>query len=132
MSIVQKIKVMVVDDQVTSRLLLTEALQSLGFKSISVAKDGEEAVRALIQDPHHLIISDFNMPKMDGLALLQAVRNNPATKKSAFIILTAQGDRALVQKAAALGANNVLAKPFTAEKIKAAIEAVFGSLLLGK
>lgn len=110
---------MVVDDQVTSRLLLTEALQSLGFKSISVAKDGEEAVRALIQDPHHLIISDFNMPKMDGLALLQAVRNNPATKKSAFIILTAQGDRALVQKAAALGANNVLAKPFTAEKIKA-------------
>ncbi|NRF07623.1 response regulator [Agrobacterium pusense] len=132
MSIAQKIKVMVVDDQVTSRLLLTEALQSLGFKSISVAKDGEEAVRALIQDPHHLIISDFNMPKMDGLALLQAVRNNPATKKSAFIILTAQGDRALVQKAAALGANNVLAKPFTAEKIKAAIEAVFGSLLLGK
>ncbi|MDH1271220.1 response regulator [Rhizobium pusense] len=132
MSIAQKIKVMVVDDQVTSRLLLTEALQSLGFKSISVAKDGEEAVRALVQDPHHLIISDFNMPKMDGLALLQAVRNNPATKKSAFIILTAQGDRALVQKAAALGANNVLAKPFTAEKIKAAIEAVFGSLLLGK
>ena len=86
----------------------------------------------MVQDPHHLIISDFNMPKMDGLALLQAVRNNPATKKSAFIILTAQGDRALVQKAAALGANNVLAKPFTAEKIKAAIEAVFGSLLLGK
>ncbi len=132
MSIAQKIKVMVVDDQVTSRLLLTEALQSLGFKSISVAKDGEEAVQALQQDPHHLIISDFNMPKMDGLALLQAVRNNPATKNAAFIILTAQGDRALVQKAAALGANNVLAKPFTAEKIKAAIEAVFGSLLLGK
>ena len=55
MSIAQKIKVMVVDDQVTSRLLLTEALQSLGFKSISVAKDGEEAVRALLQDPHHLV-----------------------------------------------------------------------------
>ena len=50
--------------------------------------------------------------------LQAAVRTNPATKKAAFIILTAQGDRALVQKAAALGANNVLAKPFTIEKMK--------------
>ena len=54
--------------------------------------------------------------------------SNPNTKKAAFIILTAQGDRALVQKAAQLGANNVLAKPFTIEKMKAAIEAVFGAL----
>lgn len=127
-SIAHKIKVMVVDDQVTSRLLLTEALQSLGFKHISVAKDGEDAFGQLAKDPHHLVISDFNMPKMDGLGLLQAVRTNASTKKSAFIILTAQGDRALVQKAAALGANNVLAKPFTTDKIKSAIEAVFGAL----
>ncbi|MDH0910481.1 response regulator [Rhizobium pusense] len=132
MGLAEKIKVMVVDDQVTSRFLLTEALQSLGFKNISVAKDGEDAFGMLVREPHHLIISDFNMPRMDGLSLLQAVRANPGTKKSAFIILTAQGDRVLVQKAAALGANNVLAKPFTSEKIKNAIEAVFGSLLLGK
>jgi two-component system chemotaxis response regulator CheY len=85
-------------------------------------------MKIMAQQPHHLVISDFNMPKMDGLGLLAAVRNNPATKKAAFIILTAQGDRALVTKAAALGANNVLAKPFTIEKMKAAIEAVFGAL----
>ena len=120
-SIAHKIKVMVVDDQVTSRLLLTETLQSLGFKHISVAKDGEDAFGQLIKEPHHLVISDFNMPKMDGLGLLQAVRTNASTKKSAFIILTAQGDRPL-------GANNVLAKPFTTDKIKSAIEAVFGAL----
>jgi len=130
MGIAERIKVMIVDDQVTSRLLLTEALQKLGFTQISVARDGQEALEVLIHEPHHLVISDFNMPKMDGLQLLKAVRDNASTKKSAFIILTAQGDRALVQKAAALGANNVLAKPFTKEKIKTSIEAVFGVLEL--
>jgi two-component system chemotaxis response regulator CheY len=81
-----------------------------------VAGDGEQGAKIMAQQPHHLVISDFNMPKMDGSDFLQAVRSNPATKKAAFIMLTAQGDRALVQKAAALGANNVLAKPFTIEK----------------
>lgn len=128
MSIAEKIKVLIVDDQVTSRLLLGDALQQLGFKQITVAGDGEQGAKIMAQQPHHLVISDFNMPKMDGLGLLAAVRNNPATKKAAFIMLTAQGDRALVTKAAALGANNVLAKPFTIEKMKAAIEAVFGAL----
>lgn len=128
MSIAEKIKVLIVDDQVTSRLLLSDALTQLGFKQITAAGDGQQGAQIMAQQPHHLVISDFNMPKMDGLGLLQAVRSNPATKKAAFIILTAQGDRALVQKAAQMGANNVLAKPFTIDKMRAAIEAVFGSL----
>jgi two-component system chemotaxis response regulator CheY len=128
MSLAQKIKVLVVDDQVTSRLLIGEALQSLGFSQITVAGDGQQGLAIMQQQPHHLVISDFNMPKMDGLGLLQAIRSNAQTKRAAFIMLTAQGDRALVQKAAQLGANNVLAKPFTIDKIRAAIEAVFGSL----
>lgn len=128
MSIAEKIKVLIVDDQVTSRLLLGDALQQLGFKQITVACDGEVGLKVMRQNPHHLVISDFNMPKMDGLELLHAVRANPATKRAAFIMLTAQGDRALVQKAASLGANNILAKPFTIQKMQAAIEAVFGAL----
>jgi two-component system, chemotaxis family, chemotaxis protein CheY len=117
MSLAQKIKVLIV-----------EALQQLGFSQITVAADGEQGLAIMNQQPHHLVISDFNMPKMDGLGLLQAVRANNATKRAAFIMLTAQGDRALVQKAAQLGANNVLAKPFTIDKMRAAIEAVFGAL----
>lgn len=128
MSLAQKIKVLIVDDQVTSRLLLGEALQSLGFSQITVAGDGQQGLAIMQQQPHHLVISDFNMPKMDGLGLLQAIRSDGQLKRAAFIILTAQGDRALVQKAAQLGANNVLAKPFTIEKMRAAIEAVFGAL----
>lgn len=128
MSVAPKIKTLIVDDQVTSRLLLGEALQQLGFTRITTAGDGKQALDIMQKDPHHLVISDFNMPVMDGLGLLQAIRGNAATKRAAFIILTAQGDRALVQKAASLGANNVLAKPFTIDKMKAAIEAVFGAL----
>ena len=122
------LNVLVVDDQLTMRSLIRNSLQQIGVREISEAADGELALRSIITKPVHLVISDFNMPKMDGLGLLQAVRTNPTTKKAAFIILTAQGDRALVQKAAQLGANNVLAKPFTIEKMKAAIEAVFGAL----
>ena len=128
MSIAEKIKVLIVDDQVTSRLLLSDALTQLGFKQITSAGDGEQGMKIMEQQPHHLVISDFNMPKKDGIEFLQMVRANPSTKKAAFIILTAQGDRALVQKAAQLGANNVLAKPFTIDKMRAAIEAVFGAL----
>ena len=122
------ISVLVVDDQMTMRSLVRTSLQQIGMRDIREAADGEAGLREIVTKPAHLVISDFNMPKMDGLGLLQAVRTNPATKKAAFIILTAQGDRALVQKAAQLGANNVLAKPFTIEKMKAAIEAVFGAL----
>ena len=128
MSLAEKIKVLIVDDQVTSRLLLSDALTHLGFKQTTAPGDGEQGMKIMEQQPHHLVISDFNMPKMDGLGFLHAVRANPTTKKAAFIILTAQGDRALVQKAAQLGANNVLAKPFTIDKMRAAIVAVFGSL----
>lgn len=130
MSIAERVKVLIVDDQFTSRVLLGDALQQLGFQQITVAVDGEQGARIMAQQPHHLVISDFNMPKMDGLGLLAAVRNNPRTKKAAFLMLTSQGDRALVMKAAALGANNVLAKPFTIERMKAAIEAVFGPINL--
>jgi len=130
MGIAERIKVMVVDDQVTSRLLLSEALTELGFRTISVARDGEDALTLLKREQHHLVISDYNMPKMDGLSLLKEVRGETSMRKTAFIILTAQGDRALVQRAALLGANNVLAKPFTTEKLRRALEGVFGVLEL--
>ena len=73
MSIAEKIKVLVVDDQVTSRLLLSEALQSLGFKNITVAADGAQGLQIMKTEPHHLVISDFNMPVMDGLGFLEGV-----------------------------------------------------------
>jgi two-component system chemotaxis response regulator CheY len=62
------ISVLVVDDQLTMRALIRNALQQIGFKDIREAPDGEEALKNLLAKPANLVISDFNMPKMDGLA----------------------------------------------------------------
>ncbi|MGC1301028.1 MAG: response regulator [Caulobacteraceae bacterium] len=122
------IKVLVVDDQLTIRSLVRGGLQQLGFKDIDEAPDGEEALRQLIVKPAQLIISDYNMPKLDGLNLLRAVRAHEPLKKTAFIMLTGRADKELVQKAVQYGVNNYLVKPFTITTLKDKIEAVFGAL----
>ena len=71
------INCLVVDDQQTIRSLVRSGLQELGFKTIHEAVDGEEGLRQMLTRPFGLVISDFNMPKLDGLGLLRAVRSHP-------------------------------------------------------
>ncbi|TAL80884.1 MAG: response regulator [Beijerinckiaceae bacterium] len=122
------IRALIVDDQLTSRALIRDGLQQLGIQDIGMASDGEQGLKSLMQKPVHLIISDLNMPNLDGLGFLRAVRANPPTKNSAFIMLTGRGDRELIEKAAKCGVNNYLVKPFTMPALKSAIEAVLGRL----
>jgi two-component system chemotaxis response regulator CheY len=122
------IKVLIVDDQQTMRSLVRTGLQQLGFAEFQEASDGEDALRALLARPSNLVISDFNMPKLDGLGLLRAVRSHPPLSKTAFIMLTGRADKELVQRAVQFGVNNYLVKPFTVATLQGKIEAVFGSL----
>lgn len=122
------IRVLVVDDQQTMRSLIQSALQQIGFVDIATAGDGEEGLKSLLSRPAQLVISDFNMPKLDGLALLRAIRAHEPTRKTAFIMLTGRADADLVQRAMQYGVNNYISKPFTAAALKAKIEAVFGPL----
>ncbi|WGM40678.1 response regulator [Caulobacter sp. NIBR1757] len=122
------ISVLVVDDQLTIRALVRSGLQQLGFKDIREAADGEAALRELLAKPAHLVISDYNMPKLDGLGLLRAVRAHPPFRTIAFIMLTGRADTDLVQRAVQFGVNNYLVKPFTVQVLKEKIEAVFGAL----
>lgn len=122
------IKTLVVDDQLTMRALIRSGLQQLGFTQIEEAVDGEDALRRLIQHPVHLVLSDFNMPKLDGLSLLRALRSHGPTRQVAFIMLTGRADNELVQRAAQSGVNNYLVKPFTVTTLKGKIEQVFGAL----
>ncbi|WP_152045528.1 response regulator [Aureimonas psammosilenae] len=128
MSMKQHLKVMIVDDQRTSRMLIRDALDQLGIQNIVTAEDGEQALKAMMASPCHIIISDFNMPKLDGLQLLQAIRSYGPTKKTPFIILSGRGNKELVQKAAALGVNNFLVKPISVPVLQKTIEAVVGRL----
>jgi len=121
------IRTLVVDDQQTIRALVRNGLEQLGIKEVSEAPDGEAALRSLIVQPVNLVITDFNMPKLDGLGLLRAIRAHPPIKSTAVIMLTGSADRELVQKAVQLGVNNFLVKPFTVATLKGKIEAVFGA-----
>ncbi|NBW07638.1 MAG: response regulator [Caulobacteraceae bacterium] len=122
------IHTLIVDDQMSMRGLVRTSMQQLGFREFREASDGEAALREMIGKPAHLIISDFNMPNLDGLGLLRAIRAHPPTQGAAFIMLTGRADRELVARAVQFGVNNYLVKPFTVAQLKEKLEGVFGPL----
>ncbi len=128
MSFINQLRVMIADDHRTSRMLIVEGLAELGIRQVSYACDGEEALKAMMSTPCHIVISDVNMPKLDGMQLLRALRSYGPTKKVPFIFLTGNNDRDLIQRAAAAGANNILAKPISVPVLKKTLEAVLGRL----
>lgn len=128
MSVLSVLRMMVIDDHISSRMVTVEALQAFGIKNISVAKDGREAFQKLVAEPVHLAISDLYMPDVDGFQLLKAVRAHPKINKTGFIILTGRKDSNVVQNAVKLGVNNVISKPFTPDVLKKSIESVVGRL----
>jgi two-component system chemotaxis response regulator CheY len=128
MSILQHLKVLIVDDTSTSRMLIRDGLQELGITHIMHANDGEQALKMMMANPAHLVISDFNMPKLNGLQLLQAIRTYKPISKTPFIILTGRGDKQIVEIGAKLGLNNYLTKPFNLPDLRKAVEGVVGRL----
>ena len=122
------VEIMVVDDQRAMRALVRDSLAQIGCGRVSECGDGHEALQSLRARPVHLVVSDLNMPVMDGLTLLRAVRSEPSLANTAFIMLTSSGDVELVKQAIALGVNNYLVKPFTLGTLKRKIESVFGPL----
>ena len=122
------LSVLVVDDQASIRAMIKQALGALGIREIAEAGDGEEALGRLNTRQIHLVISDFTMPRMDGLALLKAVRADPIRKQVGFIMLTSRGEAELVKEAIDAGVNNYLTKPFAIGLLRKKIESVFGPL----
>lgn len=117
-----------VDDMSTSRGLLTQALDALGIRNVAATGDGRSALQAIAKSPVHLVISDYNMPEIDGLHLLHYLRSTPATAKVGFLLVTGRADPAIIEKGRQLGMNNFLKKPFQTEELKKAIEAIVGRL----
>lgn len=122
------LKTLVVDDQQTIRQLVRHGLEQLGIREILEASDGEQGLRSMLTNPATLVISDYNMPNLDGFGLLRAIRAHEPIRSTAFIMLTGRADKELVQRAVQFGVNNYLVKPFTVATLKEKIEAVFGPL----
>lgn len=123
-----QLRVMVVDDMSTSRGLIIQALESIGIRQVAYATDGAAGLAAIERAPVHLVISDFNMPGMDGLQLLQALRAGARTRSTGFILITGRADREIIDAGRRLGMNNYLRKPFTPADMRGVLEAVVGRL----
>jgi two-component system chemotaxis response regulator CheY len=128
MALRDQLRVLVVDDMATSRGLITQALDGLGIANVATASDGRSALATLAAAPVHLVITDYNMPEMDGHQLLQALRANPATQRTGFLLITGRADGTVIDRGKGLGMNNYIKKPFTTDDMRGAIEAVFGRL----
>lgn len=128
MSLKKNLKVMVVDDMSTSRAIITQSLDEIGIVNYTTENSGESALTKLANNPVHLILSDYNMPGMDGLGLLKAIRENRATQKIGFILVTGRATSEIAQVGQRLGMNNMIKKPFTPASMKQCIERVVGRL----
>jgi two-component system chemotaxis response regulator CheY len=117
-----------VDDQQTMRSLVRNGLREIGVTEHREAVDGEDGLRQLLSAPVNLVISDYNMPKLDGLGLLRAIRATPQLRNTGFIMLTGRADGDLVKRAVQFGVNNYLVKPFTVATLRQKIEDVYGAL----
>ena len=123
-----QLHIMVVDDMSVSRGLIEQALDWAGLRNVQYEANGEVALRKLVVSPVHLVISDYNMPGMDGLQLLQGLRTSKSTHRIGFILITGTANRDLIERGKAAGMNNFIAKPFTKEGLLRCIESVTGRL----
>jgi two-component system chemotaxis response regulator CheY len=111
---------LIVDDSTAIRKILQRVLHTaeIPLRNVYEAGDGIEALAVLRANEVSLVLSDINMPNMDGLQLLTQIRANEAWKKVPVIMITTEGSQVKVLEAAQLGANGYVRKPFTPEQIK--------------
>ncbi len=122
------IKVLVADDFATMRKIVRNILKQIGFDNIVEAEDGLAALQIVKQDRIGLVVTDWNMPNMSGLELLEKIRENPETKHVPVLMVTAEGLKDNVIAAVKAGVNNYVVKPFTAETLQEKIEQIFKKL----
>jgi len=113
-------KVLIVDDSATMRRILKTQLASLGASPILEAQNGEEGITMLAEHmPVDIVTLDVNMPVMDGMSALRAIRSNAAYANVKVVMVTSESEKERVVEAVAAGATNYVVKPFTPETLKA-------------
>ena len=117
-------KVLLVEDSETMRSLIAAALDELADCELMAVANGLEALRALTQHSFALIITDINMPTLNGLELLRFIRSAPGTQATPVLMVTSEGADADRQRAMALGATAYLAKPFTPAALCQCVQAL--------
>ncbi len=119
------LKFLVVDDFSTMRRIVCNLLKELGFTNVDEAEDGAVALAKLREGNFEFVVSDWNMPNMDGLTLLQNVRADARLKTLPFLMVTAEAKKENIIAAAQAGASGYVVKPFTAATLQEKLEKIF-------
>lgn len=114
--------VLVVDDFSTMRKIIKNVLKQIGIESVVEAENGKMALDLLKKEEVDLIISDWIMPEMTGIDFLKACKADENIKKIPFVMVTAEAQKGNIMEAIKSGVDNYIVKPFTPEKLQAAIE----------
>lgn len=127
------LKILLVEDAATMRQMEKKVLNSLNFSNILEAGDGKEAIEKLKQIPDiALVISDWNMPNMDGYELLLWCRQNHSNTALPFLMATGRGEKKEAMKAKEAGVSSFISKPFNAAELQKKIDEALGLVLVDK
>ena len=121
-------KILVVDDHESMRRIVKQTLMELGYKNVSLASDGSTALPMLKQDDYDFLVSDWNMPEMQGIDLLKAVRADPNLTDLPVLMVTAEAKKEQIIDAARSGVNDYVVKPFNRKTLSLKIENIFSKL----
>lgn len=119
-------KILVAEDSATMRYLIAATIAALGDFTVIEAANGFEALRILPQEKVDLVITDINMPDINGLELVSFIRQSPNYKTTPLFIISTEGSLRDREKGMALGANAYLVKPFVPEELQALIRQYLG------
>ena len=119
------LKFLVVDDFSTMRRIVRNLLKELGFTNVEEAEDGAVALSKLREGGFEVVVSDWNMPNMDGLTLLQTMRADAELKSLPFLMITTEAKKENIAAAVQAGASSCIAKPFTAATLQEKLDKIF-------
>jgi two-component system chemotaxis response regulator CheY len=121
-------KILVVDDFPTMRRIVRNLLKDLGYTNVEEAEDGARGLARLREGGFNFVISDWNMPNLDGLAMLKEIRADANLKQLPVLMVTAEAKRENIIAAAQAGANGYVVKPFTAATLDEKVTNILAKL----
>ncbi len=120
-----KMKILVVDDHESMRRIEKQILNDLGYPNVDMADDGTTALDMLKAGNYDFVITDWNMPQMEGIDLLKSIRADDRIGKTPVLLVTAESKKERIVEAAQAGVNDYVVKPFNADTLSAKISRIF-------
>lgn len=120
------LRILIVDDSSTMRRILVNTVQKAGYPNCQEAEDGKDALAKLMAGTYDLLMTDWNMPNMNGLELVEAVRADSKLKEIPILMVTTRNMKEDIVNAIKIGVNGYIIKPFDAKTLNTKINDVLG------